>query len=378
MNVGIDARYLLGPRRGIGQGLFYLFKHLAAIEEHGYVLFYNHFRPMPAEDRFPCDRPNVTERCFRWPTHLLDFFWKRFPFPKVEFFTGEIDLFHSPILHVVPPTRCPTVVTLHDFAALRFPHHYPDFYVRKYKRSLRMVERRADRIIAVSNSTKTDIMQFMAIPEDRISVVHRGVDPTFHPMDDLDAIDHVLARLNLQRGYVLYAGGTEPHKNLDRVIEAYSRLPGEVRERHALVFAGSLSWGHERLQEQAASMGVEQRVLFPGYVPDEDMLALYNGAALVTFPSLCEGFGYVAVEAMACGIPVVVSNVTSLPEVVGDAGLLVDPENTDELADATRRGLTDAALRADLRERGLRRVKDLTWGNTARETVRVYAEASRS
>jgi len=375
MRIGIDGKYLLETRRGIGQSLNYLIRRLAAVEENEYLLFYNHFWSAPINEQLFSEFENVVECRFRWPTCVLEILWRGVRAPKMEFFLGPLDVFHAPVLHMIPPTRAALVVTLHDFAPLRFPEGYPPIYLKKYKHNLRVVERYATRIIAVSQSTKADILRFTTIPEDRISIVYRGVDPEFHPIDDADNVDAVLKRLGLPRGYILYAGGAELHKNLERLLNAYARLPADLREKHALVLAGKTSWGHERLREKAMAMGLGENTIFPGYVADEDMPSLYNAASLVAFPSLCEGFGFVAVEAMACGVPVVTSNVSSLPEVVGDAGVLVNPRSVEGITEALQRALTDSALRADLRRRGLLRVREFTWEKTAQRMLKVYEAA---
>lgn len=376
MRIGVDVRYLFGPRRGVGQYLHYLLSHLTIISDHEFALWYNERQVDLSERELPWDRPNVGEYPCRWPSNALELLWRYLSFPRIEHFLGEIDVFHNPVAHCVPPVRGALVVTIHDFVALRYPERYPSQYIRRYRDSLRLIESRADRVIAVSNSTKADILRFTGIREDRIAVVHNGIDQTFRPIDDGDAVDAVLAQLGLARGYILYVGGADVQKNLDRLIVAYSRLPADLRDHYRLVLAGNPSWGYERLAELASSMKIEARVTFPGYVPDEDLPSLYSGASLVVFPSLYEGFGFIPLEAMACGTPTVCSNVSSIPEVVGDAGVLVDPLSVDELAAEIQRVLTDSTLRARLIEKGLQRAGELTWDRAARLTLAAYGHAA--
>ena len=375
MRIGVDGRYLLGPRRGVGQYLHYLLMHLAQIEGHEYVLFLNGGPSRTDDGECPWDGPSIGERWCSWPPSVLEFLWRHCGVPRMETFLGEIDVFHKPILHCVPPADGAVVVTLHDFVALRFPERYPSRYVRGYRNSLRLVERRADRVIAVSESTKADALRFTRIGEDRIAVVHNGVSETFRPIEDDHVVDRALEERGLTRGYILYVGGADVQKNLDRLLDAYRRLPPALQDEHALAFVGNPSWGYKRLKELSVSMGLEARTMFLGYVPDEALPLLYNGAALVVFPSLYEGFGFIPLEAMACGIPTVSSNASSLPEVVGDAGILVDPLSVDELTDGIQRALTDSALRASLVAKGLQRAKELTWRKAAQATMAVYDHA---
>jgi len=378
MRVGIDAKYLLGSRRGVGQYIFYLVKHLVAIEENEYVLFYNHCRSVP-EDRKPKFlQPNATEKCFRLPTGVLEFMWRRYRFPRIERLIGPIDVFHEPVLHVIPPARAATVVTLYDFVALRYPENFEDWYIASYRHGLRMIEERADRVIVISEATRADVLHFTRIPEGRICVVPLGVDPVFCPIKDEEQLSRVLAEMKLERGYVLYVGGADPHKNLHRLLDAYSMLPADVQEDHPIVFAGSLSEDYRVLMQRAAALGLEKRTMCLGYVPDEYLPWLYNGAVLVATPSLCEGFGLVGLEGMACGAPVVASRGSSFPEVAGEACVLVDPLDVEQMSHAIRQVLTDPAMRADLREKGLRRSKELTWENAAIATLDVYADAIAS
>jgi len=359
----------------VGQYVFYLIKHLAAVEDNEYVLFENHFRPICTDGKFPPHGANVTHRSLRWPTGVLERLWKRFSFPKIESFVGQLDVFHEPMLHVVPPARAATVVTLYDFVALRYPEYYPEWYVEGFTRSLGMVARRADRVIAISDSTKADVLRFTEIPEERICVTPLAADPVFAPIEDRDAVARHLSRFDIQSGYILYIGGADPHKNLDMLLDAYSRLPDELQEQHALVFAGAPSEGYERLHARAASMGIGPRLNYLGYVADEDLPWLYNGAAVAAFPSVFEGFGLVPLEAMSCGTPVIASETSSLSEVVADAGITIDPKSVEELTTALTEVLGDSTRHAALVQQGLTRANNFSWDKTAQATLAAYTEA---
>ena len=219
-------------------------------------------------------------------------------------------------------------------------------------------------MIAISQATKDDLVAHYGVPKEKIPVVYHGVEPRFRPTPD----PAVPARYGLPSRYFLYLGTLQPRKNLERLLQAYAQLSGDVP---ALVLAGAKGWYFERIAAAIAALGLGERVFLPGYVPDEDVPALLTGALALVFPSLYEGFGLPVLEAMACGTPVVTANTSSLPEVVGEAGLLVDPLRVDEIAAAMQRLLADEALRAELSRRGLERAGLFSWDRCARETLAV-------
>lgn len=286
-----------------------------------------------------------------------------------------IDLFHCSDQFWYAPPHGAAVMTIHDLSA----HVEPSWHVNENTAMHRVKEQfaitRADRIIAVSEATKRDIVQYLGIPAERISVVYEAADPAFHPQRGA-ALDDALARYGLRPGrYILSVGTLEPRKNYVRLIEAYARLRARLPDAPPLVIAGGYGWRYDNILATPGHAGVAQSVRFLGRVPDEDLPALYAGAAVFAYPSLYEGFGLPVLEALACGTPVVTSNTSSLPEVLGDAGLLSVPYDTEAIAAAMARPLTDPALAAGLRAAGPRRAAQFSWARAARETIAVYAEA---
>ena len=230
----------------------------------------------------------------------------------------------------------------------------------------------ADRIIAVSCHTKDDIVKYLGVEPDRVAVVPLAVDPSLRPLPR-DEIDAALAPLGLAHGtYLLFLGTIEPRKNVGRLLDAVIAAGPEVGP---LVLAGGLGWGNDELRPRIADLTKRGRVRAIGYVSEALRASLLGGARALVYPSLYEGFGLPPLEAMACGTPVVTSGVSSLPEVVGDAALLVNPLDVDQLAGAIERLWHDEPLRADLRARGLARSQQFTWERTARLTLDVYAAA---
>ena len=206
-------------------------------------------------------------------------------------------------------------------------------------------------------------------------MISLGCDPRFQPVADKAALKSVRRRLKLDDAYILHVGTIEPRKNLSTLVRAYARLRREHRLTPELVLAGEPGWMYQPTVRLVEELGLRNSVHFIGRVPAAELPAVYSAADLLVFPSLYEGFGLPPLEAMTCGTPVVASNVSSLPEVVGDAGLLVDPRDETALAEAMFRALTDTDLRQQMRERGLQRAKGFSWERCARETLAVYAEA---
>lgn len=303
----------------------------------------------------------------RWTARL----WLRLRLPlPAELVTGRVDLLLAPDF-VAPPTAwARTIVTIHDLSYLAVPQ-YADPGLRRYlsgavPRSLR----RAAHIVAVSETTRREAIERLGLTPDRVSVVYNGVDPAFRPLPPA-TVDEVRRRLALPERFILTLGTLEPRKNHLGLIQAFAQLQ-ESEPAVSLLVAGRRGWLDEPIFRAVEELGLQASVRFLGGVDDTDLPALLNAAAVVAYPSFYEGFGLPPLEAMACGTPVVTSTGGALPEVCGEAALLVDPADTAGLADALGRALMDRALRTTLRERGLRRAAGFTWANTAAGLVEVF------
>ncbi len=295
---------------------------------------------------------------------------------SLEALVGPIDVFHGTnFLLNHPVQRAKRVVSIHDLTVMLYPQWHPANRLRAMHAGLRASAEVADHIIAVSRSTKADIVAHLGVDPDRVAIVPLAVDASFRPLPR-EEIEAALAPLGLvPGGYLLFLGTIEPRKNLGRLLDAVLAAGGDVGP---LVLAGADGWGNETLRPRLDALIARGRVLALGYVPEALRVTLLAGARALVYPSLYEGFGLPPLEAMACGAPVITSRVSSLPEVVGDAALLVDPLDVDALAGAIKDLWQDAALRADLRARGLARARTFTWEATARLTLDVYATALRS
>ncbi|HEX6292750.1 MAG TPA: glycosyltransferase family 1 protein [Herpetosiphonaceae bacterium] len=286
----------------------------------------------------------------------------------------RLDLLHDPngiAPFFGPRAGARRVVTIHDAFAFVYPETHNRLDNWRYHAMLTRAARRADMVLTDSDHSRQDLKRYLAIPDANLRLIHCGLDPRFQPVGDDHERRAVLARYGIQPPYLLYVGGINARKNIARLLEAFAR----VRERHAalkLVIGGKRQWQTGAIDATFERLALHEHVQFTGYLADADLPALYSAAEVFVFPSLYEGFGLPPLEALACGTPVVTSNASSLPEVVGDAALTVDPYAVDALATAIQRALTDAALRADLRQRGLSRARQFTWQRAAREVFEVY------
>jgi len=286
-----------------------------------------------------------------------------------------IDLFHAP--HYVLPalTPCKSIVTIHDCIHLRFPQYLPNAFAYAYARSsLWVATHRADRVLTVSEASKRDILRYFRVPVSRIDVIYNAIDERLEQAPSEEDIGRVRERYQLYDPFVLYAGNIKPHKNLERLIEAFHILRKSGFETVKLLIIGDEISKYASLRRAVHRHKLHKHVRFFGFVPDKTLAALYRLASVFVFPSLYEGFGLPPLEAMASGTPVVTSNVSSLPEVVGDAALLIDPYDPNAIADAIRRVLTEPALAEDLRQRGLARVKDFSWERSVARVREIYEE----
>lgn len=378
MNIGIDARIMQGPLRGQGQYVYYLSKYLPAIEPRNtYVLFYNGVRKFSR----PLSADAGLKHCWsRIPGTLLRPLWRYCNAPPVEALAGKLDLFHHTFnfnfTHYTPiPSRCPCVVTFNGMAE-------PSAIWRRYdaaaiERWFEIIARRARRIIAVSESVRDDLLRRVKYPEEKIRVIHYGVSERFSPRDDHRGTEAVLNKYGLAgKRYLLYVGAAEKNKNLDGLVRAFAQLMRGKKEQNLfLALAGNIDEAYRGIMKTAAEAGVGAQVVFPGYAGHDDLPYIYRGAELFVLASFNEWFGIPLLEAMACGVPVVASRCRGVPEVVGDAGILFDPHDTAALVSALEAVLGNVQLREELREKGLRRVREFSWEKTARKTLAVYQEA---
>ncbi len=385
MRVGIDYTAAVRQGGGIGRYTRELIAALLRLESaHRYTLFAAtggipraHRRREMDGLRIGDEQPatSIQFRTLPLSDDWLARLWQRLRLPiPVEVITGALDIFYSPDF-VLPPTlpRTRTLLTVHDLSFLR----YPDAFVPALRGYLaRVVPRsiaRADLVLADSEATRTDLITLLDVPPEKVQVLYSGIHPRFCPQPEPDEVARLRAHYGLADApYILSVGTLQPRKNYVRLIRAFVQLTNQPTNQltNQLVIAGGRGWLYEETLAAAAKYPDRVRIL--GFVDDGDLPALYRNAALFAFPSLYEGFGLPVLEAMACGVPVVCSHASSLPEVVGDAALLVDPLDTDGLAAAMARVLGDPDLRRQMTARGLEQASRFTWEKAARQLLTAF------
>jgi glycosyltransferase involved in cell wall biosynthesis len=281
-----------------------------------------------------------------------------------------VDLLHSLAFAQPIAWRGPSVVSFMDLSFMRFPRAF-NRANRVYLATMaRLAVRRADRLVAISEHTRGDLIRLLGAPPDRVAVTHCGVDPSFRPIDPAEVAAY-REQQGLPERFLLYVGTLEPRKNVPRLLDAYARLR-RTGAAPPLVIAGARGWRHAAIDARLERLRLGDHVRFLGYVPAAELPLCYNAAAVFVYPSLYEGFGLPALEALACGTPVVTSNASSLPEAVGEAALLVNPRDVDGLAEQMRVALEDQTVRRELRAAGFERARRFTWRRMAEQTLAVY------
>ena len=387
MKIGFNALPLQSPANGSSQYLLYLLHALSEIDtQNEYVLLGANFVARDSKGRLkgsslPIPFPYQIHPTLAFNLHsenIQKVLWEQFTGPRAAR-ANEVDLFHIP--YFAPPiaSRVPTIVTIHDAIPLRLPLYRSGARVEAYMRLVASAAHKATMIITVSQHAKEDIMDALHLPAERIRVIYEAAGDEYVPITDTAILAAARARYGIGEQYVFYLGGLDSRKNVSQLVRAFAQLYRQLENPHLQLFIS----GNPAKQKGpffpdprpvAAELGISDQVIYR-FVEEEDKAAIYSGASLFVYPSMYEGFGLPPLEAMSCGAPVVCSNRTSLPEVVGDAALCVDPDDTQALAAAMHKVLTDTTLRDDLRARSMQRATQFSWRKTATETLSAYEEA---
>lgn len=373
MRIAFDATAIPDSRAGAGIYIFSLVRALARVDrDNEYHVF---AKPEHAEE-FGALGPNFALVPVPPLSSARRLVWEQTALPRAVHRLGA-DVLHSP--HYTMPLALGgplgggvrRVVTFHDMTYFLMPELHPRFHRRFFPPMMRAAARRADRILAVSESTRGDITRLLGVAPARVVTTLEAAGPLFRPAP-AGEVAEACSRFGLTPGgFLLYVGVLEPRKNVPRLLQAYAQIAGRFPDV-PLVIAGKKGWMYDAIFAQVTALGLTGRVVFTGYVPEADLPRLYAGARAFAYPSRYEGFGLPVLEAMACGTPVVTSDVSSMPEVAGEAALLVGPDDVGALADALARVLSDDALAADLSRRGTLRAAGFSWERCARETRAVY------
>jgi glycosyltransferase involved in cell wall biosynthesis len=369
MRIGLEVTAAVTQGGGIGRYTRELLRAVMRVDgENSYQLFF-----AAAEPLYGLPPLNVRTRVHRLPFHdiWLARAWHRLRLPlPVETLLGPLDLYHSPDF-TLPPTRAPSLLTVHDLSFVRDPQSASpglrDYLNAVVPRSVA----RADHILADSTATKNDLVDLYRTPADKITVLYCGVETEFRPVVEPALLDYTRAKYGIGGNpYVLAVSTLQPRKNYVRLLQAFARLDDpDLR----LVFAGGKGWLFDEIFATVRTLKLDERVVFAGFVDDADLPSLYSAARVLAYPSLYEGFGLPMLEAMACGTPVVASTASSLPEVAGQAALLVDPYDVDALTHALDLAHNDANTRNRLIRLGRLRATQFRWDESARQLVQLYA-----
>lgn len=380
MNIGIDARVLMDKEySGISEYVYYLLKELLnRDDDNKYILYYNSFKKINPEIFNWCNHKVIFKKT-SWPNKIFNYLLQKFfSWPKLDIVTGNPDVFWSPHFNFSSFGNNDTkkILTVHDLSFLRYPEF---FSFRKnfwhHSLAIKKMVKKYDYLVAISENTKKDLIDLLGVPEEKIFVIYSGLNYDSDRLDKKQAEDFI-KKHNLSQKFLFYLGAIEPRKNVSGLIESYNLL----RDRHLplteyqLVLAGASGWKNKHIYKKASNSLYQEDIKFLGYVSRAERNWLYNNASLFIYPSYYEGFGFPPLEAMSHGLPVITSDVSSLPEVTAGAALNVNPYSSLDIARAMETLLLDDNLRADYSQQGIKRAKIFEWRKTADNYLKLFTK----
>jgi len=374
-HIGLNAHLLSLSHTYRGAGIsWYIINLLKNLAEVSPDFF--RYSAFLSDRAFQGQAPTLNLHFSRLPTQkpIARIFWEQFIQP-VTLLRAKVDMLHA-LAFVAPLTApCPFVVTVYDLSFLRYPEAFRPFNRWYLTHFTARTVKRAQAVIAISESTRQDVINLLGVPPERVHTVYCGTDAAFRPLPEAEVTAFKTTR-NLPDTFMMYLGTLEPRKNVDGLIRAYGRYRELQPDAPPLIVAGGKGWYYSKIFNLVESLNLTDVVRFPGYIPQDLLPLWYNAATLYVYPSHFEGFGLPVLEAMACGTPVITSTASSLPEVTGTNGAakLVDPNNTEALAQAMVEVMSQTDLRVVMGERGLKQAAGFSWKKTARETVKIYQQ----
>lgn len=367
LRIGIDATAIPSNRVGAGVYTFNLVKYLSIIDKKNQ---YYIFGSPSTIDEWRIKQTNIKFLKVNNRYRPLRILWEHTMLPLlVKKF--NLDILHSP--HYTSPLikTSHSVVTFHDMIFFIYPSLHTLFKRYYFKKMMLASLKHADAIIAVSESTKNDILKYCRVSPSKISVILEAADGIFKP-SAYNSIEYICKKYGLEsKKYILFTGLLEPRKNVPVLLKAFAGIRQKGHEIK-LAIVGRQGWMYNEIFKTIKQLNLEQHIVFTGYVPETELPHLYSGAAVFVYPSLYEGFGLPVLEAMSCGTPVITSNISSMPEIVGNAALTINPHNHHELMQAIEKIIADSNLSISLKSRGLKRATEFSWEKTAIETLKVY------
>jgi glycosyltransferase involved in cell wall biosynthesis len=368
MKIGIDGRAAKWYRgTGIGTYTYQLINSLNCLDKiNKYLLFMPQSCSCDIDYRSNFDVKSITE-------NNKANFWDEVNIPNI-LQGSDIEIYHVPQNGIGLPKdkRCSTIITLHDIIPYKMPDTVGPNYLKIFLDQLPKIIPYCDGIITVSNYSKSDIVKEFNFPEDKIFVTHLAPEDIYKPLNKELSKILINKYYSIEGDFILYIGGFSPRKNILGLIDAFSQLLSHTKRKISLVIAGNKGLSYNIYINRVHELNLDDNVIFPGFISMDHLPYLYNAAELFVYPSFYEGFGLPPIEAMACGIPVITSNTTSIPEIAGDSAILIDPNNTDQIYKAMLSVIEDSNLSSTLVIKGLKRASELTWKDTATQTLKAY------
>ena len=348
MKIGLDIRSTLKKRTGIGQYTLNLINHLAKIDQQNEYFLYSKRKLFDRKRRLP----KLPGRNFR---HKLDYFAK-----GPARIMSDMDIFHASSFDLIKPKDSKLVLTIHDVITKTYPQGHTKETIENVDRQLKNILKQVDAIVVDSRSTKDDLLKWYDVDEAIVEVVYPGVNDWFYPETCEDG------------KYLLFVGTIEPRKNISGLVKAFEKLKKEQKIEHKLIIVGMKGWMYNEILDQIAASEFSGDIILKDYISNENLRSWYNQATAFIFPSFYEGFGFPIVEAFACGVPVVTSNTSSCGEIAGDAAILIDPCNPDEIAEAILNIINEKNTAEELRSKGLKKARLFSWDKCAGQVLNIF------
>lgn len=371
MNIAIDATSVPKDKTGVGVYLVNLITELSNVDDGN---CYYIFIQSDDIDSFYLNKSNfyfITIDSDKYRKVLLRLLWEQFILPK-KLKQYDIDVLHSP--HYTTPffSRVSKVITFHDMTFYILPKVHTFFKRLLFKTYMKISSKIGDKILTVSKSTAKDVQKILNVNPDKICVTYNANKDIYRPINDKEKIKDICHKYEIRNDYILFVGTLEPRKNIKTLIKSFSKLIKEINTDIKLVIVGKKGWMYKEIFELVKKLGIEKEVIFTGFADLDDLPYLYNGAEMFVYPSVYEGFGIPVLEAISCGVPTITSNVSSMPEVIGEAGITVNPTNITELKNSMKKIINNDNLKENLKNLGIEQSKKFTWENCAIETLRAY------
>ena len=380
ISIGIDINCLIFEKAGFGRYTASLVENILKIDQKNQYILYASFIQHRAERQKILEdlirktgAKNAQIKIITIPAAWKEFL-TGFNFPLQSLIKDPLDVYFAPHFAGIPKQGFKKmIVTIQDLVFMKYPDHRGKRLSNYYLKRTKIAIENSKQIIASSDSTRRDLVGLLGVPVRKIKVIHLGASPNFKIIKNQKELEAITKKyIRPKQKYILTVGTLEPRKNLSALIEAFVLLPNSLQREYKLMFVGAQGWNNDELGRIISDYNLKEKVIFPGFVKDEDLPYIYNKASIFIYPSLYEGFGLPPLEAMACGVPVIASGTSSLPEVIGKAGILVNPRKEEEIAKAMRYVLTNPKVAKQMIKKGSKQAKKFSWRKTAEETLKVF------